>query len=1314
MKRTALTILAFAGLLLLPLGASLFQTEASRKNARPIVHRTPAADGQASEDNVSPRSLFLSDKDSDRNLGDISDDPLHGHGSDDPDLPPGMRGVDKEVYLALREQWTMLRRGYDPDLPFDPDARNRAIGQMGNQLMELETARLEAAKRAGVSPKLSSTAWTPVGPAPVPAGQTETRADPVTGRIISIAVDPTTPDVVFVGTASGGLYRTLNGTAVSPTWTPLFDTVQTQAANGASALGTEAIGVIAIAPSNRNIVYIGTGEQRNGYFGSGLYRIDSATTATPTIVGPINPTATYDASAGSTPAFTFRAISQILVHPTAPGTIYVSTASGRGGISTHNSSSAPTGVPPKGLLGIYRSTNADAASAGTVTFTKLTVNTEGGFTTGNTDISDMVLDPSDTTANKLIAWVRTGGGIATPAPAPGTPCTVNCTGIYRSTSAAGAGTFTQQLVSNNGGVRGELTINSVLPAPGAQPAINPAVGPLPTVTVLAATGETPPVLCAADNSNLGRLRRSVDGGVTWPNTDSGAVGTGGLVRAADGFCGGQCFYDIGVAMDPANASRIQIGGSGNYTPGCNVLTRLSTDGVTMADNSTGLHADVHVFAVSPSSTARVWHGDDGGLWRSTDSGATWTSMNGDPAATTNPTGKLSASQYVSIATHPIDREYMTGGTQDNGTHLKRALGDTGEWTQIAFGDGGYTAIDQNAANTDTVTIYHTYYNLVGAAPQIQYEYATTTALAKTKTWTTRDCVAGGAGNTRIDCADTAVSFYAPLVLGPGTPNTVYFGTDRLYRSANGGDTMQLVSQGPISGAGTEMTTISVGLGNDLVRLVGMRDGTVWMTTTGSAVLTDVSPAGRPAGVTVGKVLVDPNNTSAAAMTAYVAYGGFGTTGTPFTHFFKTTNLAGGAGTWVAMSTGLPDIPINAIAVDRRSAVAPLAGTSIYLGTDIGVYRSTDGGTTWAVFNPTNTLPVVPIFDIAFQEQLGQGNPNRILRLGTHGRGIWEIATSAPAAANGTISGTITDGGGASISGVTITLSGTELREAITDAAGHYSFDSVETNGFYTVTPSRANYSFTPASRSFSSLGVHTEASFTASANGDRSNAIDTTEFFVRQHYLDFLGREPDAPGFAGWVTTINNCVANDPSCDRVHVSESFFRSQEFQERGYFAYRFYATALGRKPDYAEFTPDLARVSGFLTNDQLEAAKTRLIDDFMSRPAFAGRYNSLGNAAYVDQLMNTAGVNVANRQSLVDALNNRTATRAQVLRTIAESGEVYQKYYNQAFVVMEYFGYLHRDPDAMYTTWIAELDRTGSARRMVDGFVNSTEYRNRFAP
>ncbi|HLR06730.1 MAG TPA: hypothetical protein VK117_13020, partial [Pyrinomonadaceae bacterium] len=133
-----------------------------------------------------------------------------------------------------------------------------------------------------------------------------------------------------------------------------------------------------------------------------------------------------------------------------------------------------------------------------------------------------------------------------------------------------------------------------------------------------------------------------------------------------------------------------------------------------------------------------------------------------------------------------------------------------------------------------------------------------------------------------------------------------------------------------------------------------------------------------------------------------------------------------------------------------------------------------------------------------------------------------------------------------------------------------------------------------------------------------------------------------------------------------------------------------------------------------NDQLEAAKAKFVDDFMSRPLFAAQYNGLSNSAYVDALINTAAVNLANRQALVDGLSAGTLTRAQVLRQIAESGEVYQKYYNQAFVVMEYFGYLRRDPDALYLNWIQVLDANpADSRHMVNGFVSSTEYRNRFA-
>src|SRR5260370_21699171 len=195
------------------------------------------------------------------------------------------------------------------------------------------------------------------------------------------------------------------------------------------------------------------------------------------------------------------------------------------------------------------------------------------------------------------------------------------------------------------------------------------------------------------------------------------------------------------------------------------------------------------------------------------------------------------------------------------------------------------------------------------------------------------------------------------------------------------------------------------------------------------------------------------------------------------------------------------------------------------------------------------------------------------------------------------------------------------------------------------------------------------------------------EFLGRQHYLDFLGREPAGPGFAGWVSTLNNCAAGDPSCDRVHVSEMFYRSQEFQERGYFVYRFYSVALGRKPAYAEFMPDLTRVSGFLTNDQLEVAKAAFANDFVTRPAFVAALGSLNNQQFVDKLLlQTPETTMSGRQALIDALNNGTLTRAQVLRQFVENNQVVSKYFSEAFVVMEYFGDLRRDPHALYTNWI----------------------------
>jgi glucose/arabinose dehydrogenase len=252
------------------------------------------------------------------------------------------------------------------------------------------------------------------------------------------------------------------------------------------------------------------------------------------------------------------------------------------------------------------------------------------------------------------------------------------------------------------------------------------------------------------------------------------------------------------------------------------------------------------------------------------------------------------------------------------------------------------------------------------------------------------------------------------------------------------------------------------------------------------------------------------------------------------------------------------------------------------------------------------------------------------------------------------------------------------------------------------------------------LGTPNASSVTLNDNGNdaanAANPIDAASFFVRQHYIDFLNREPEPQGFADWQNILNNCAAGNTTCDRVEVSSGFFRSPEFRERGYFIYKFYAASLGRNPafpHYAEFIPDLAKVSGFQSTGELEASKAAFAQEFVSRTEFRNRYNGTTNQGYVDLLLQTAGVSSSQRDAWIAALDNNTKSRAQVLRALVESPEVDAKFFVESFVVMQYFGYLRRDPDGFYLNWIQTMSADpNNYRQMVNGFMNSLEYRHRF--
>ncbi len=327
------------------------------------------------------------------------------------------------------------------------------------------------------------------------------------------------------------------------------------------------------------------------------------------------------------------------------------------------------------------------------------------------------------------------------------------------------------------------------------------------------------------------------------------------------------------------------------------------------------------------------------------------------------------------------------------------------------------------------------------------------------------------------------------------------------------------------------------------------------------------------------------------------------------------------------------------------------------------------------------------------------------------------------AADSSVSGSIRTSSGAPVAGATITLTGAQTRTTITDAAGNYHFDNVETGGFYAITPERANYTFSPAARSFSLTGNRTDALFTGEAGEERENPLETPEYFVRQQYLDFLGREPDEGGLNFWARKLRQCA--DSAClarERINVSAAFFMSDEFQKTTSFVYRLYSAALGRQLSYAEFTVDRSRV---VDGSEIESRKEAFLLSLVRRDEFLQKYAEATSAeSFVDALTSSvkqaSGVDLSDeRAALIAAYNSESESvneaRALVLREVVEDARFREATYNRAFVLTEYYGYLRRDMDAGgYEFWLNVLNErvTGNYRSMVCAFLTSTEYQRRF--
>ena len=239
------------------------------------------------------------------------------------------------------------------------------------------------------------------------------------------------------------------------------------------------------------------------------------------------------------------------------------------------------------------------------------------------------------------------------------------------------------------------------------------------------------------------------------------------------------------------------------------------------------------------------------------------------------------------------------------------------------------------------------------------------------------------------------------------------------------------------------------------------------------------------------------------------------------------------------------------------------------------------------------------------------------------------------------------------------------------------------------------------------------------------NPIDDPAFFVAQHYRDFLNREPDAPGLAHWTDQTTNCGAPDPLVCRINVSAAFYLSIEFQETGFLVYRLYKAALRRRPQFFEFMPDTRKIrEGVVVGQgdwqaQLEANKRAFAEEFVTRFEFRSQYpESLPPARYVDSLNENTGGSLSpgERDALVAGLTSGAETRASALRKVAEDRDFHNLESSRAFVLMQYFGYLRRDPDEPgFNFWLDKLNAFNGnfvQAEMVKAFIESIEYRRRF--
>ncbi len=815
-----------------------------------------------------------------------------------------------------------------------------------------------------------ASAWSYIGPQPIQeaANFTGTAFGPqvaMTGRVTGVAAD--VRGLILVGTASGGVWLSTNNGA---SFSSIFDNGPTQAI-GAVALDTT---------TNPSTLYVATGEGNSSLdslYGQGIFK--SANLGQNwTSLGPPG-------------TFDHASFTSIAIDPTNPQKIFAGATNGLSA-SIADAAIFETDATQAGL---WRSTNGGTSWFHYPYQVFNSCNLVGNPGSSPCPVDDVKIDAVNhnfvfVAVDTSNVWVSHDGG-ATFAGAQITGVTAGCP-------------------------------PSGCPAQGRQSlAVGPAAGFGQSGIVYAMIGD-------GLGANYLGLFVSTTGGSSWnfhpaPSFFSAVDnltidGNGSGISGSNVFS--QSFYDQALVVSPSSAANVYFGGIGLY----NSINSGAT--FNFLPSSGGIHSNQHALAVNPSN-GKILVGNDGGLFTfDPASPSTFTSLNQN----------INAAQIQGIGPHPTDNTKAIAGFQNNGTQLYS--GQVGTWVgpNSESGDGGFEFYDQ----IDPTFLYHGFSfgnpNFLiseskdGGATWCHAPAASPAA-----------CNVGDSewspnlGSQESAAGDPGPSFFPPLAVDPAVAHRVFFGAHGIYVSTDGmahwaqQSDLDLTSGGVFGGnpcvdqscslvdlqfapsdhtrawalAGSSLDgTVAFAINNTIQADIQLdathTDGGSWNDVTGNLNAVFQQTSNNVLATQATSIGVDPHNSNVA----YLGLSGF-TADSGVGHIYKTYDFGR---TWseadglsnngqTAGSSPLPDVPVLKVLVDSNdnggTCGTKACSRSIFVGTDIGVFHSSDGGGTWQPYN-LGVIPAVPVYDLA-------QNSTGAIVAGTHGRGafILNLLSATPTA-----------------------------------------------------------------------------------------------------------------------------------------------------------------------------------------------------------------------------------------------------------------------------------------------------------------------------